>query len=97
MFNLFVKKSTYDAVVADRDAYKAASDGLISQIGDLARECEDLRAERDEAMATAEHSVNIADALLSKVKELNAELATTYIRDAKGRIARHPSHVETAK
>lgn len=74
---MFVRKSTHAAVIAERDEARRAVERMARQQTSDRQEINRLRGAR----------VKLRD----DVSDLEAQLAATYVRNAKGQIVRHPS------
>lgn len=74
---MFVRKSAHDVVVAQRDEARASAERMNEGLSRLRR-------------GALQDAVEIGR-LSNEVQQLRADLAASYIRNAKGQIVRHPS------
>ena len=86
---MFVLKSTYDAAVAERDEALARLD-RANERADIVSNSADTQARNDGHLITTLRA-QLRDEQRDNVN-LHPELATTFVRNKKGRLERHPSY-----
>jgi len=84
---MFVTRKTYDAVVRERDEALA----LVAKVrANSQRLIEDFERTHDRRMAELREQDRRLNNQARTIGEMQAEFRHAYIRDARGRIARHP-------
>ncbi|WEK42945.1 MAG: hypothetical protein P0Y64_16630 [Candidatus Sphingomonas colombiensis] len=88
---MIVLKKTHAVILAQRDAARAQAERLAArrmvEHAELVRLRDDTSHLREAGMRLKEE----AETLKVENDRLRAELATTYVRNGKGQIVRHPS------
>lgn len=94
---MFVTRKTYDAVVRERDEALALVKKLRVDLDDRAErhrvtevDACNQAAERSRLETRLTRTIASLRRADQEVRECHAALSSTYVRDARGRIARHP-------
>lgn len=81
---MFVRKSTYNAAIAQRDT-------ATNRVVTLSAENAGLKSSNRSLRMTADTRGEKLRRAEQENERLRADLAATYVRNAKGQIVRHPS------